>query len=407
MAFPDGQARLRALATLGAVALVLVATLVPGDEALPRFSRCVICGELGLADGLANVLLFLPLGAALAGLGVLPKRALVLGVLLSAGVELLQAWVVPGRDSSLGDVLFNTLGLAGGLAVHRSAAWWARPPVAMARVLAAAALGAAALVVAGTGALSRPWLPLRPYWGQWTPRFGNLDWYGGRVVDARLGDLALPSRLLEDADAVRRGLRDGVPLTVTVRVGPPPRRLAPVFNIYDDRPSRILLLGVRGQDVIVQVRRAASRFALIEPEIRVAGALQGVAPGTVVRLAVRREGNGVCVAVGTGERCGYGVTPGRGWALLVGLWRAHGLAPWIDAAWILTLFAPVGYFSRGAGGWVVTGLGVGVVMGLLPAPAGLVAPPAAEWGAAAAGLLVGGVCQRVASRARGGAGLTA
>ena len=69
MRWPAGGARTAGLA--GALALIAVATLSPGDgRGLARLAHwCWQCGALWLADGASNVLLFLPLGVALAARG--------------------------------------------------------------------------------------------------------------------------------------------------------------------------------------------------------------------------------------------------------------------------------------------------------------------------------------------------
>jgi VanZ family protein len=84
----------------------------------------------GLFDIMANVLLFVPFGLALAVLGkrwgVPPEKAipsiLALGAALSLGIEVLQCWL-PGRVPSLIDVAANGIGCALGAALHFAAHW--------------------------------------------------------------------------------------------------------------------------------------------------------------------------------------------------------------------------------------------------------------------------------------------
>ena len=66
--------------------------------------------ELLLAVTILNVLLFVPLGAALALRGVSVGRTVLAAVALSASVELAQLLVVSGRTTSVDDVLLNTAG---------------------------------------------------------------------------------------------------------------------------------------------------------------------------------------------------------------------------------------------------------------------------------------------------------
>ncbi|MGH8589735.1 MAG: VanZ family protein [Gammaproteobacteria bacterium] len=94
-------------------------TLVPLDAGDNMPSRlCVLC-DGALADGVLNAAPFLPLGTTPSIVGWRPLRALLVGALLCLGLEATQL-VIPGRDPSLTDVLFNTLGTALGIGSSRS-----------------------------------------------------------------------------------------------------------------------------------------------------------------------------------------------------------------------------------------------------------------------------------------------
>ncbi|HEY1342375.1 MAG TPA: VanZ family protein [Bryobacteraceae bacterium] len=87
-------------------------------------------GRGELRDAVENVLLYFPLGAA-AVLAATKRRASNLaiatagGFALSTAIELTQVWV-PGRDPSLDDILFNTLGTAIGAITALALAPWLR-----------------------------------------------------------------------------------------------------------------------------------------------------------------------------------------------------------------------------------------------------------------------------------------
>src|SRR2546422_5746493 len=68
---------------LGATLVPLATPEKPAEDA-PAFF-CVLCGEGGLADGILNAALFLPLGAALSVAGWRQWRALLVSALLSLG----------------------------------------------------------------------------------------------------------------------------------------------------------------------------------------------------------------------------------------------------------------------------------------------------------------------------------
>ena len=180
--------------------MVLLGTLLP-DEPSGQIEWaqvfCVLCGRAALADGLANLALFVPLGFALGLLRYPPRRAVALATGLSVAVELAQ-FAIPGRDPSLSDVIFNSLGAAIGVGLASLAARWRYPSAPGAsRLSLLAALGAAAVFVA-TDVLLTPSLPETTYFGgsahvQSSDRplrlGGNIEPHGyfrGRIDDVRV-----------------------------------------------------------------------------------------------------------------------------------------------------------------------------------------------------------------------------
>lgn len=388
MAFPDsGKYAARAFAAL-ALAIVLVTTVLPGSGSPPPFLRCIVCGDQGVADVIANMLLYLPLGAALALLGAGTARAVIAATSLSAIVELAQSTVIAGRDGSAGDVVANALGALLGVLVARAAGVWLDPAPARTWRWGAMAGAGAATVVALTGVLVKPDLPGGLWYGQWTPQFGNLEVYRGHVLEARLDDRPLPSRALNDSGAVRRGLLEGQRLLVRATAGPPTRRLSTMFSIFDALPSRILLFGVRGSDLVFYVRLRAGAALLIEPPIRIAGALAGVRRGDTIVVSARRTGRTWCAGLEPAPRCGLGYTAGSGAALLVDLVMVRRHTGWSGALWMACLLAPAAYWfgSTRPGASAAT---LVVACALVPAVTGLAPTTPMEWGGACAGVVAG------------------
>ena len=92
------------------------ATLGDGSSVWQRVS-CVTCPPTWLADILSNIVLFLPLGAALVMAGVAPLRAVMVGAAASFVIELLQGAGFPAsREPALADLASNTIGTAIGVA---------------------------------------------------------------------------------------------------------------------------------------------------------------------------------------------------------------------------------------------------------------------------------------------------
>jgi len=153
MRLPAGGARTAGL--VGALALIAAATLTPQDgRGISRLAHwCWQCGALWLADGASNVLLFLPLGVALAARGWRVPVVAAAGCAVTGLVETLQ-WVgvPPGRLASRGDLVANVLGALLGAALWRLRGW--RRPATSGGALALAyawVAGVAAVAVAMPG----------------------------------------------------------------------------------------------------------------------------------------------------------------------------------------------------------------------------------------------------------------
>ena len=369
--------------------VILVATLAPSepsDEVLPIL--CVLCGYGGVADAVLNLGLFLPLGVALTIDGWRPVRVVALGALLSLGVESAQ-FFLPGRDTSLSDLLFNTLGTALGVMVACSTTLWWRPQPRLAGVVATIGPLGVGLTLGMTAVLVGPAFPQDTYYGGWTQRLGHLEWYGGRVLQAELGGLEVPPGVLGNSTEVRRRLLSHATIYVRASAGPRPARLAPLFSVHDGHQREILLLGVDGDDVVYRYRTRAIAVGLLGPEIRVRDALRGVAWRNPLNVVVRRVGASYCIRVNASEHCGLGFTAGDAWAFLLGgqrelVWLQSVLNP----GWLAIVFFPIGRWTRGA--WSVVAIILSLsVLWVVPPTIGLMPTPMTEFAGALAGLLVG------------------
>ena len=378
--------------------VILGVTLVPLEATDRPPILCVLCGDGALADGVLNAALFLPLGAALSAAGWRPWRLFALGALLSLGLETFQ-FVIPGRDPSLSDVLFNTLGTVLGIALARSTSMWWRPGPRLADILGIVGALGAASILALTGVLLDPSFPEDTYYGGWTPRVGHLEWYGGRVLQASLDGLEIPPGVLANSPEVRQQLLADAATHVLARAGPRPLGLAPLFTIVDRHQREILLLGVDEDDIVYRYRTRAISWGFIGPEIRARGALRRIAWREPLTVIVHPTGYGYCVSVNATEHCGLGYTIGTGWSLLLGdqpvfLW----LRPTLNVVWLVALFFPTGLWARF--GWAfaaAAALSLASLL-LLPAPIGLLPTPRAELLGALAGFLAGWATGRLRLR---------
>jgi len=347
-----------------------------------------------MSDVLGNILLYAPLGVAMALCGWSRPRVLIGPLLLSASIEFAQTWI-PGRDASLGDVVANSLGAAAGFAVVRTSVHWLRPRGGLRVALAIAAALGALSVLATTGILFQMDLPRSTYWGQWTPDLGYLQWYRGRVLQASLGPSDLPGGgPLANSAEVRALLLARAPLSIRAVAGPRVPALGSLFSIYDDRTREIVLVGPDRDDLVLRYRTRAVVARLDHPDLRVEDALRGIAPGDRLDVVVRQGGKGYCVDVNGRSSCGVGLTVGRGWALLS---YPEALPTWLrillDDAWVGCLLIPAGFWLTGRhGALVVFVLAAGLVV--VPALTGLIPTPPGEFVGAGAGVGLGVLIRR-------------
>jgi hypothetical protein len=334
-----------------ALALVAIgmATLVPGrgPGAEPSFG-CIVCGERGLADAIVNVILFVPLGAGLALLGTRVRGAVLGGALASALVEFAQLTVIPGRDPSVGDLLFNTLGTVAGYGVLLLAPILARLDDRTAARLSIAAALDVVLAVALTGWLFQPSFPRTAYWGQWTPNLGHLEWYRGRVRSSRIDGVAVRSRRIEDSGWARDALLAGKPIEVEATAGPPVGRLGSLFSVYDENRTEIVLLGPDRDDLVFRYRTRASAWRLDQPDLRLRDGMRAITAGQEIAVRSWSPASGeYCLRIGDRAECGLGLTIGTGWGLLL---YAESFPPWfkqlLATGWTAALLVPTGFLIR-------------------------------------------------------------
>ena len=311
-----------AAATLG----ICVATLHAGFGPIPPgWSFYLTSGDAALAELIANLILFIPLGAALTLAGVKPMRVIAAGALLSFTVEFLQQWI-PGRDPSLGDIVANTISTAlGVLLVVAAPIWLFAPP----RRSAWQALGTAIIAVLvwwGTAALLRQTFPPLPYSVVLTPDFQHVDHYDGKVIDVRPGKARLD-------------------ITAIAAPAPPddPSLLLAILGQHDEK---VLILAVDHTDLSLRYFSPAARATLEQPDLRLRGALRGVAPGDTFTAATWHDSTDICLRVNATQRCGLGYTIGDGWKLI---YYPESWAPWalafINTLWLAGCVTGVGFWS--------------------------------------------------------------
>lgn len=389
------------LALGAALGFILLATLTPfPGEHQPDFVGCLICGIRGNSDAIVNLILYLPLGAALMINGRTGLRAVGLAGLLSAGIEFTQIFI-PGRDPSLGDVCFNTLGAAVGQGVALLLAHWATPEERIAARLSVVAALAAAAVFGLTGWLLSPALPASAFRAWYTADRPDLEFYRGRVLSTTLGSVRFGAAELPDPRETRRLLLEGAPLRIVAVAGPRVRGLGPLFVIENESGDEIFLVGPDRDDLVLRYRTRATALRLDQPDLRLRHAFAGVAAGDTVRIEIAREGHGYCLTSNRDHACDVGYTIGSGWGVLLFPRHFPGwLQVLLSAGWVAGLAVPAGFWARKR--WETGVAAILLLTGVwaVPAMAGLLRTPPWQWSAAVAGCWLGIGLQLLVRRRR-------
>ncbi|HWC72385.1 MAG TPA: VanZ family protein [Gemmatimonadales bacterium] len=391
-----------ALSTLG----ILVATLQPSGTTLaPGWSFDLSSGESAIADLIANLLLFIPLGACLVLAGVRPLRAILLGAALSFSVEFSQQWI-PGRDPSVGDVIANTTSTAIGVALVLALprALHATPQQSGWQALGIAI--AAIVVWSITGILTRPIFPPAPYWDVWTPNWDHWGLYRGKVLGARLDGIKLSQSIVDTADPHSAPpdllLKTGQSLQVTaVWPARPPHRKSPLVALLDRDTTKVLILAADGTDLMVRYYSQAIALRMEQPASRWRHALARLAPQDTFLVQTWRGERGICLSVNSERSCGYGHTIGEGWELI---YYPEHFPAWLyallDMTWIAGWVVGIGYGTLQAGRtplWYAAAAIVVAGLAVVPMVTGLKTTPIVEWLGAAIGLAGPLVVRKVAT----------
>jgi hypothetical protein len=345
---------------LGAVGVIALVTLVPANGVpAARMSRawCLVCGPSWLADAVANVALFLPLGAAVSVGRMRARTALLMGAALSLAVELVQwSGIVGARSPAVADLVTNSLGaVAGwGLAQRARATRWRS--AAVARRLANGWGAVVLLVLAGTSLAvqpAAPWPPAtdtvtRPSGFSYSPAFG---YFGGEITRVSINDQRLPhpgyGPLVREVAVLGDTLRLELQLR---RLEQALTRRSIVFLHAAGDSTPTFMLAQHGSRVEVR-RRIRAEAAGFTPLMLVheTGSWR---PDEPVRIAAASSSRELAVTVQRHNRVStsvWALTPLVGWAL----WQSvvtpgNAGARLVQACWTIALFLPFGWLVAGA-----------------------------------------------------------
>jgi len=401
------------IATAG-LAIIAFATLLPEPGAAVGSHFCLVCGPLGGVNSVLNIFLFVPLGIGLALSGFSGKRAVIAMCALSALIETAQLIVIPGRYSTIGDVLTNSLGGALGFAIGRYALILLRPSprIALALTMGWSALWLATQAISAYG--FSPAIPKSQYFGQIAPCLGNLEQFRGAVVRASIANVTVPDTRFPDSHRVRELLLRGAIVTTTIVPARRTSGIAPIVRVADTREREILLLAQDTDNLVFGVRTGAAVFRLRPPAFALPDAFPAVSPSdsalTTDTLTVSARYSAREVWVNAQARTSYDrripITASLAWTMLLPFqWFIAGTRTElvVSAIWIACLLFPIGYWLRGvvrfpqahdAARIRMTAVSIALMLlyvGLVIVPRtfGVTAATPSEWLAALTGILSG------------------
>jgi len=360
-----------------------------------HFDWCLPCGETGTASLILNIGLFVPFGIGLRLSGLRRRTAWSLALLLTVSIEMLQLYVVPGRDSDFGDIVANTVGAAIGVWAVDFRRLWMTPPARVAGRLTAVA----ALLICTSAAVVQwalaPSFPQSVYYGQIAPNLYGYTWFDGIVLDASFDRVRIvSSRMSAEASAAMRDslLMGGAVIVATIHPGTIPGDIAPIAAVQDHEQREIFMLARHGTDLMFRLHRRTAILRVHTPSAVLINALpaQLTSTDTVVQRVTIEPGSVTFDVTNRGpvhpyamhRRVGQGIWDA--WRLLIPddrWWEPRAQAATILS--MILLFAPLGYWAGRAARR--EGITMSVTAILMPLAASLAiipwaaGAPGAEW----------------------------
>ena len=374
-----------------ALILIAAATLIPvtgepAGAALPFW--CVACGDYDLADALANVALFAPLGWAVARTGAGPGRGVALILATTLAVEWLQHAVVPGRVASGSDVVANTVGGIVGMALPGLRRWVA---ASQGRALGATAIYGTLLVagVSGGVAMQAVPMPRSLRWMEESPPLPGYMPFAGTLEAVRVNGAGVALR--DWAVVPPRDLAD---VAVDLVSAAPDARRAEIISADQPAGPKWMWVDQQDRDLQLHLASAADGVLLRSHALWVRDVMPGVAgEAMTIQVDVRTFSYRMRIKTTRGEVArSWSMSPGDGWRLFAPFERSREpFAPLLSGVWLAALAAPLGYLAslRSRAAVLVSAAGAGAYVLLLPLISGCAWLPVSGWCGAIGGLALG------------------
>ena len=401
------------VALLLSILLIGSATLFPTPGVDSESGLCLLCGSFGLTDFVLNAILFVPLGATLAAVGVPFRRCVLLAFAFTFTIELLQLSVIEGRDASLGDIAANTLG--GAIGATLVARWerFVRPSPREARRLTIAAALAWLAVLALTAWAFQPDFPDGRYWVQMGNGLRDHSSFRGTVHSAQVNGRVMSVGRVRSPEFLHEELRrDGLRIELALTPDRLDPWVAPLFVLATGRREEIAIVSQHRNALVFNGQTQAAIVGLRGPHVMLPDAFSPDSARGPLRVTVAHHPAAISLAV-SGEGHVWSATirygPELGWILLfpgeVWLGERDPLIGILSAMWIAALALPITFWSVRTDDRcrVARGIAIGlpiVVAGLLliPFASGLrIASPAA-WTGATAAIVAGALLARRITR---------
>jgi VanZ family protein len=404
--------RVGLLLSIASLIVIAFATLLPQVPGAVEPHFCMICGSFGTVDAILNVVLFAPLGIGLALYGVRGRNVVLVVCVLSAAIETTQFLLIPGRDSTLGDVITNTLGGAIGFMIARYAAVWLNPLPRTASKLGAA-FAALWLTVQGISSFGFVVsLPPSQYYGQIARTLGHFAVFSGVVLGAQIGDARLADTRLGNSAQVRDDLFHGAEVATTIVPAATPNGIAPILRVVDSHGREIVLIAEQGRDLLFGIRTGAAALHLRQPYFALDRVFRSADSSAIemedtLVLSAAYDSRDVALTAQR-EHARYGrripVTPSLGWVMLMPFqWAIEGTPTeaGISVLWIAFLLVPVAFWAttavssrppasrRNLAVAAFSGLVLYIGLVFLPHVFGIRAAPVRDWIAALTAIMIG------------------
>lgn len=358
------------------IGVIVAATLVPfgalRSARLPP-QWCLACADLWVTDGVSNVVLFAPFGAALGLLGVRARWVLVFAAAFSLFVEYMQSiGLPPSRSAALTDVLANTVGGVVGVAVVLRRRWVLAPTAREATALGSIWVVGAVAVLAFTSVAVGPRGPTveraayRNSTYTHTPLHG---WFSGMVDTAAVDAFVQPHRGTGPVIIELARERRTVSASATLRGSEDGEAMVPIVFVHLPRDTfATVVLAQRGDAAELSVTRRAQDWGLAMPSLTLPGVFNGrtVNDPRILRLSAVAAPDHLELHARAEHFAGdrtFPLTPTLGWAMiqtLIGVDSPFALVT--RAGWLAAFVVPVGWWVAQTGRRRASALGVAAAM---------------------------------------------